>query len=99
MFPEHLQGWWLHHILQESGQALEWAAQGEVFSNVQAESSLVQLEAIPSSPIASYMGEEAFPHLTTTSLVESDEIVPERPPEYSAIVQFFFSLVGIPELQ
>jgi len=40
----------------------------ELFSNIQPESPLVQLEAIPSHPISSYMGEEADPHLTTTSL-------------------------------
>ena len=36
----------------------------EVFPNVQPESPLVQPESVPSSPIASYMGEEANPHLT-----------------------------------
>lgn len=40
---------------------------GEVFPNVQHESPLVQLETILSSPIASYMEEEANLHLTTTS--------------------------------
>ena len=50
----------------------------EAFLNVQSKSPLAQLEAIPSSPIASYMGEEANPHLITTSLqvvVESDKVV------------------------
>jgi len=37
------------------------------FPNIQPESPLAQLEAIPSSPIASYVGEEAEPHLTTAS--------------------------------
>ena len=53
-----------------------------VFPNIQPESSLTQLEAIPSSPIASYVGEEAGPHLTSTSLqvvVESDKVFPEPP--------------------
>jgi len=48
------------------------------------ESPVAQLEAIPSCPIASYMGEEADPHLTTNSLhvvVESDYISPEPPPD------------------
>jgi len=40
---------------------------GEVFPNVQPESPLVQLEPIPSSPIASHTGEEASLYLTTTS--------------------------------
>ena len=39
----------------------------EVFPYIQPEPPLVQLEAIPSSPIASYMGEESNTHLTTTS--------------------------------
>ena len=33
----------------------------EVFPNVQCESTLVQLEAIPSSPIASYIGKRLTP--------------------------------------
>jgi len=55
---------------------------GEVFPNVQHESPLVQLETILSSPIASYMEEEANLHLTTTSLqvdVECDQVTPEPP--------------------
>ena len=53
-----------------------------VFPNVQPESPLVQLEAIPSSPTASDMAEEANPQLTTTSLqvvIESDKASPEPP--------------------
>ena len=38
----------------------------EIFPNIQLEPPLVQLETIPSSRIASYVGEEAEPHLTTT---------------------------------
>ena len=48
-----------------------------VFPNVQPEPSLVQLEAIPSSPITSYMREEVEPQLTTTSLqvvIESNKV-------------------------
>ena len=57
---------------------------GEMFSNVQPEPSLVHLEAIPSSPITSYIREEADPQLTTTSLqvvIESEgsiECIPNR---------------------
>jgi len=40
----------------------------QLFPNVQPESPLVQLEAIPSSPVTIYMGVEANPQLTTTSL-------------------------------
>ena len=42
----------------------------------------MQLEAIPSGLIASYMGEETEPHLTTASfqvLVESYKVSPEPP--------------------
>ena len=52
------------------------------FPNVQHGSPLVQLEAIPSSPVASYMGVEADPHLSTASLqilLESDKVSPESP--------------------
>ena len=41
----------------------------EHFPNIQPEPPLVQLEAIPCSPITSYMGEE--------EVVESDNICPE----------------------
>ena len=54
----------------------------EVFPNVQTESPLAQLEAILSSPIASYTGEEADVHRTATFFqvaVESDK-VPSQPP-------------------
>ena len=55
---------------------------GEIFPNIQPEPPLAQFEAIPSHPIASYMGEESNPHLTTTSLqvaVESNKVIPEPP--------------------
>ena len=45
-----------------------------VFPNVQPESSLAQLEAIPSSPITSHTREEADLQLTTTSLQVVREI-------------------------
>ena len=40
----------------------------EIFPNMQPESPMAQLEAIPSCPITSYMEEEADPHLSTTFL-------------------------------
>ena len=52
------------------------------FPNVQPESSLAQLEAIPSSPITSHPREEAGPQLTTASLqvvMESNKVSPEPP--------------------
>jgi len=39
-----------------------------VFPNIQPEPSLVQLEAIPSSPVTGYTREKVDPQLTTTSL-------------------------------
>ena len=56
----------------------------EISHNIQPESPLTQLEAISSSPIASYAGDEANTHLTTTSLqvvVESNEGSTEPPPD------------------
>ena len=55
---------------------------GEVLPNVQPKYPQKQLEATPFSPIASYMGEEANSHLTTTSsqaIVEINEVFPEPP--------------------
>ena len=56
----------------------------ELFPNVHTEPLLVQLEAIPFSPVTSYRGEEADPHLTTSSfqvVVESDKVSPEPSPD------------------
>jgi len=53
---------------------------GELFPNIQPESPLEQLEAIPSSPISSYMREEANLHFIASSLQvvgESDKVTPE----------------------
>jgi len=50
---------------------------------------VVQFEAIPASPISSYMGEEADPNLTTASL---DKVTPELPllqfPQPSSLIRF-----------
>ena len=49
---------------------------------MQPECLLVQFEAITSHPIASYLEEEADPHLATTSFqvtVGSDKVSPEPP--------------------
>ena len=67
-----------------------------VFLNVQPEPSLVQLEAIPSSPITSHPRQEADPQLTTTSLqvvIESNKVSPEPPllqTEQSQLLQPLF---------
>ena len=82
---EHIQGRW--RSTTSLGSTFQVPAPDqplgeEVFLNVQPESPLMQLEAILSCPIASYMGEEAIPHLTTTSpqvVVERDRIIPEPP--------------------
>ena len=52
--------------------------------NMQHDPPLIELEAIPSSPAATYMGEETDPQLTTAScqaVVESDNISPESHPD------------------
>ena len=52
------------------------------FPTAQSEPPVAQLEAIPSSPVTSYMREEADPQLTATSLqvvIESNMVSPEPP--------------------
>jgi len=54
----------------------------ENFPNNQSKPPLEQLEAISSHPMASYLGEETYTHLTTTSfqvVVESDKVSPQHP--------------------
>ncbi|KAK4827417.1 hypothetical protein QYF61_017847 [Mycteria americana] len=54
----------------------------EIFPNIQSKTPLVQLEAISSWSITSYLGEETDPHLSTTSpqvVVESDKVSPQPP--------------------
>ena len=61
-------------------QCLTTLSEKVVFPNIQPEPSLVQLEAIPSSPITSYTREEADPQLTATSLQaarESNKVSPD----------------------
>jgi len=75
MFPEHLQGRWLHHLHGQPIPAPNHSFREEIFPNIQPEFPMAQLEAIPSTPFASYLGEEVNPHLTTTHfqvIVESD---------------------------
>ena len=53
-----------------------------MFPNIQPEPFLVQLEAIPSSPIISYMGEEVdsyFNYLKGGCNVDSSKVSPELP--------------------
>ena len=82
MFLEHLQGRWLHHLSGQPISVPDHSFREVVFPNIYPEPSLVQLEAIPSSPITSYAREEANPQLTTTSLqvvIESNKVFPEPP--------------------
>jgi len=54
----------------------------ESFPNIQSKPPLMQLEAISSRPIASYVGEETNTYLTTTffqAVVEGDEVSPQPP--------------------
>ena len=67
MFPEHLQGLWLNHLHGQTIPVLDCSFEEEFFPNTQPEPPLVQLEAISSSSIARYAGEEVEPHLTTSS--------------------------------
>jgi len=69
-------------------QSPSWAAHsssfGEVFPDILPEPPLVQLKAIPSHPVASYVGEEVSFHLPIASLqavVESYNVAPESPPD------------------
>lgn len=62
---------------RESDSITSLSSQEKTFPNIQPELPLVQLEATPSSSIASYTGEEANPHLVTTSFqaaVQRDEV-------------------------
>ena len=57
--------------------------------NIQPEPYLVQLEAIPTSSIANYMGEEANLTLVTISfqvVVENGEVTPEPHPDCTVLV-------------
>jgi len=54
----------------------------EIFPNIHSEPPLMQLEAIASHPIVSYLGEETNTCLTTTSfqvVVESNKVPPQPP--------------------
>jgi len=61
MLFEHLQGRRLHHLSGQPIPVPDHPFREVVFPNIHPESSLGQLEAIPSSPITSYTREEANP--------------------------------------
>ena len=82
MFPEHIQGWWLNHLPGQPTPVPNHSSGEEIFPDIQPESLLAQLKAIPSNPITVSVGEEADPNLTTTSfqvVVESDKVSSESP--------------------
>ena len=83
MFLEHLQRWWLHHLPGQPVPVHDHTFREDIFPNTQCESPLVQLEATPSSPAVTYVGEEAIPNSPTTSfqgVVESYNVFPDPPP-------------------
>jgi len=62
-----------------------------IFPNVQSKPPQMQLEAISSHPIASYLGEETNTRLTTISFqvaVESDKVSPQPPLLQTKVSQF-----------
>ena len=75
----------LEHLNCLPGQAVpvfHHSFRDKIFPNIQPEPPLAQLEAIPSHPIASHLGEEANPQLTTASfqgVVESEKVSSEPP--------------------
>ena len=84
MFFVHLQGWLLHHLPGQPVPAPNHSFWKDICPNTQPEPPLAQLEAVPSSSITSYVGEEADPRLATTSfqvVVECYKASPEPPPD------------------
>jgi len=78
MFFEHLQGWGLHRLPGQPVPMPDHSFSEEFFPNIPPKPPLTQLEAIASSPIASYLGEETNTCLTTTSfqvVVESNNVL------------------------
>ena len=67
MFIEHLQGWGLYYFPGQPVPMLHKSFSEEIFLNIQSKAPLMQLEAISSHPIASYLGEETNTHLTTSA--------------------------------
>jgi len=81
-FFEHLQGWDSTTSLHSLVQCLTALSVEEIFPNIQSEPPLMQLEAISSHPIASYLGEETKTCLTTISFqvdAESKKVPPQPP--------------------
>jgi len=77
---EHLQGWGLHHFPGKPVSMSDHSFSKEIITNIQFKTPLMQLEAISSHPIASYLGEQTNTCLTTTSFkvaLESKKVPPQ----------------------
>ena len=82
MLLDHLQEQWLNHLSGQLIPAPDLSFGEEIIPNIQPESLLAQFEVIHSSLIASYVGEKAEAHLTSTSFqgfVERNNVSPEPP--------------------
>ena len=80
-FFEHLQGWGLHHIPGQPVPMSDHSFSKQIFPNIQSKPPLMQLEAVVSRPITSYLGEETNTCLTATSfqaVVESNKVSPQN---------------------
>ena len=64
----------------QTARSSSWPLENK-FSNTQPEPSPAHFQAAPFSPITSYVGEEAYLHLTTTSFFQDVQISPEPPPD------------------
>ena len=81
-FFKHLQGWGLHHLPGQPVPMPDCSFSKEIFPDIYSKTPLMQLEAIASHPIASYLGEETNTPLTTPSfqgVVESEKVPPQPP--------------------
>jgi len=60
-----------------------------IFPNIESKTPLMQLEAIASRPVASYLGEETNTHLTTTSFqaLRHAFVVQEEPRDSVSSIQ------------
>ncbi|KAK4811265.1 hypothetical protein QYF61_022162 [Mycteria americana] len=70
-------GWRLNHFPGQPVPMLDNPFSEEKFPNIPSKPPLVQLEAISSCPITSYLGEETDPHLSTTSFQAKQSQLPQ----------------------
>jgi len=75
MFLEHLQE--LSHLPRQTVLMPDYSFREEALPNIQPVPPLAQLEAIPSHPTTSYLGEEDESHLPTNSF---QAVVSPEPP-------------------